>query len=93
MRNLCNNCGSQWCRFGGGFELALSLIYLCFEHGSFCVARGKLGIMPGAMGTQHLPAAAGLRRAKELVLTGRAITAQQAHDWQIINAIFLRRHC
>lgn len=75
--------------FGGGFELALSADFIyASSTARFALPEVKLGIMPGAMGTQHLPAAAGLRRAKELVLTGQAITAQQAHDWQIINAIF-----
>ena len=43
--------------------------------------------MPGAMGTQHLPRAVGLRRAKELVLTGRPFDADEAHGWGLVNRV------
>jgi enoyl-CoA hydratase/carnithine racemase len=44
-----------------------------------------LGIMPGMGGTQNLPRALGERRAKELMLTGRPFSAQQALDWGLVN--------
>jgi enoyl-CoA hydratase/carnithine racemase len=44
-----------------------------------------LGIMPGMGGTQNLPRAIGERRAKELIMTGQAFTAQQALAWGLLN--------
>jgi len=46
-----------------------------------------LGIIPGAMGTQNLPRAVGLRRAKELILTGRPFTAAEALEWGLANRV------
>ena len=43
--------------------------------------------MPGAAGTQNLPRAVGLRRAKEIVLTGRPFSAEEALAWGAINRI------
>ena len=48
----------------------------------------KIGIIPGAGGTQTLPRAIGERRAKELILTGQVFNAQQALDWGLANAIY-----
>ena len=39
------------------------------------------------MGTQHLPRAVGLRRAKELVLTGRPFGAEEACAWGLVNRV------
>ena len=41
----------------------------------------------GAAGTQNLPRAVGVRRAKEIVLTGEPFTAEQALAWGMINKI------
>jgi enoyl-CoA hydratase/carnithine racemase len=46
-----------------------------------------LGIMPGAGGTQNLPRAIGERRAKEILMTGKPFSAQQASEYGLINAI------
>jgi len=46
-----------------------------------------LGIMPGAMGTQNLPRAVGVRRAKEIILTGTPISADEALEWGILNKV------
>jgi len=46
------------------------------------------GIMPGAGGTQNLPRAVGERRAKELILSGKSFTAQQAYEWGMVNAVY-----
>ena len=44
--------------------------------------------MPGIGGTQNLPRAVGVRRAKEIILTGVPFDAQQALDWGMVNALF-----
>lgn len=74
--------------FGGGLELALASDFIyAAESAKFALSEVTLGIMPGAMGTQNLPRACGLRRAKELCLTGKPFTAAQALEWGIINSL------
>ncbi|HEY0352885.1 MAG TPA: enoyl-CoA hydratase-related protein, partial [Enterovirga sp.] len=46
-----------------------------------------IGIMPGAGGTQTLPRAVGLRRAKEILLTGRPFSAEQGYQWGMVNRL------
>ena len=54
----------------------------------FAQTEVKIGIIPGAGGTQTLARAIGERRAKELILTGAVFTAEQALDWGLANAIY-----
>ncbi|MCB1548112.1 MAG: enoyl-CoA hydratase/isomerase family protein [Hyphomicrobiaceae bacterium] len=74
--------------FGGGCETAL-LCDFCYASSSarFALTEVTLGIMPGAMGTQNMPLAVGERRAKEIIMTGRAFTAQQAYEWGLVNKV------
>src|SRR5207244_13012172 len=46
-----------------------------------------LGIMPGAGGTQFLPRTIGSRRAKEIVLTGKPFSAEEALEWGVVNRL------
>ena len=46
-----------------------------------------LGIIPGAAGTQNLPRAVGVRRAKEIILTGTPFSAQDALEWGMVNKV------
>ena len=72
--------------FGGGLEVALTCDFIVTsEAARFGFPEGRLGIMPGACGTQNLVRACGQRRAKEIMLTGRAFTAAEALDWGIAN--------
>lgn len=74
--------------FGGGCELALACDFIyASEKARFALTEVTLGIIPGAMGTQNLPRGVGLRRAKELVLTGAAFGAQDAERWGMINQV------
>jgi len=74
--------------FGGGFELALCCdIRIAVADAQLALPEVKLGIIPGAGGTQRLSRACGLGVAKSLVLTGRRITAQQALALHIVSAI------
>lgn len=67
-------------------SLCADFIYAA-EHARFALTEVTLGIMPGAGGTQNLPRAMGARRAKEMLLTGRPFSAQQACDWGMVNRI------
>src|SRR6266851_2394695 len=53
----------------------------------FALTEITLGIMPGGGGTQLLPRAVGSRRAKEIILTGKAFSAEDAHAWGIVNKL------
>jgi enoyl-CoA hydratase/carnithine racemase len=74
--------------FGGGMEMALSADFIyAAKSARFALPETSLGIMPGAAGTQNLPRACGVRRAKEIVLTAERFTAQQAFEWGIVNQV------
>ncbi len=74
--------------FGGGLELVLACDFAyAAENSKFALPEVKLGIMPGAMGTQLLPRAVGMRFAKEMILTGNTITAEQACSHGIVSAV------
>jgi enoyl-CoA hydratase/carnithine racemase len=75
--------------YGGGCEIAgcCDFIYAS-SHAQFAHTEVKLGIMPGAGGTQNLPRAVGQRRALELILTGRPFSAAEACEWGFVNAVF-----
>ena len=74
--------------YGGGCEMALCCDFIYASSSArFAQPEVMRGIMPGAGGTQNLPRAIGERRAKELILSGKPFTAQQAYDWGMINLV------
>ena len=74
--------------YAGGCELALACDFIyAAETARFALTEVTLGIMPGAGGTQNLPRAVGERRAKEIILTGRPFTAQEAYAWGMVNRL------
>jgi enoyl-CoA hydratase/carnithine racemase len=74
--------------YGGGCELALSADFIYAARSArFAQTETKLGIMPGAGGTQNLPRACGVRRAKEIILTGTPFSAEQALAWGLVNKL------
>ncbi len=75
--------------YGGGCEIAAALDFLyASDNARFAQTEVILGIMPGAGGTQNLPRAVGERRAKELILSGKSFTAEEALDGGFVNAVF-----
>lgn len=74
--------------FGGGCEIALCCDFIyASTRARFAQPEVMRGIMPGAGGTQNLPRAVGERRAKELILSGRPFSAQQAYEWGMVNEL------
>jgi enoyl-CoA hydratase len=74
---------------GGGCELALACD---FRYAASTAKLGQpevnLGIIPGWGGTQRLPRVVGMGMAKELVLTGRMVDADEALRIGLVNAVF-----
>jgi len=75
--------------YGGGCELVAGLDFVyAAETARFAQTETRIGIIPGAGGTQTLARAIGERRAKELILTARPFSAREAFDWGLVNAVF-----
>ncbi len=74
--------------YAGGFEMTLACDFVyATRKAKFALTEVTLGIMPGAMGTQNLPRAVGIRRAKEIILTGTPFSAEQGYDWGVVNKV------
>ena len=74
--------------FAGGLELMLACDFAyAVKTARFALTEVTLGIMPGAGGTQMLPRTVGERRAKEIILTGKPFSAEDALAWGIVNKL------
>jgi enoyl-CoA hydratase/carnithine racemase len=73
---------------GGGCETAMACtIRIASEAAKFGQPEVKLGVLPGAGGTQRLPRLVGKGRALQLILTGEIITAQEAWRIGLVNEV------
>ncbi len=74
--------------FGGGMELLLACdLRLAAEHAQMGLTEVTLAIIPGAGGTQRLPRLIGRARAKDLILTGRRIGAEEALRYGLLSEV------
>ena len=74
--------------FGGGLELALLCdLRVAAAHVQVGLPETTLGIIPGAGGTQRVGRIVGEARAKEMILLGRRLTAQEALAWGLVNRV------
>lgn len=74
--------------YGGGLELALACdVRIAADTAEMGLTEVRLGVIPGAGGTQRLARVASVAAAKELILTGRRVRAQRAHTLGIVSEV------
>ena len=75
---------------GGGLELALCCdLRVASERAQLGLPEVRLAVTPSTGGTQRLPRIVGVGRAKELLLTGRILTAREAERIGLVNEVVL----
>ena len=73
---------------GGGFEMALACdIIIAADHARLGLPEPRVGLMAGAGGVHRLPRMMPHKIAMGYMLTGRHMTAQEAHRWGIVNEV------
>jgi 2-(1,2-epoxy-1,2-dihydrophenyl)acetyl-CoA isomerase len=73
---------------GAGFSLVCSCdLVVAAESARFLMAYTKVGLSPDGSGSWFLPRLVGTRRALELALTNRRLSAEEAHSWGVVNRV------
>jgi enoyl-CoA hydratase/carnithine racemase len=92
--NLCEEmakpvvCQAHGTCLGGALEVALGCdLRVASSDTRFALPEVKLGIIPDVGGSSRLPAVVGVGRAKELIMTGRTIEAEEAERIGLVNRV------
>jgi 3-hydroxyacyl-CoA dehydrogenase len=73
---------------GGGFEVALTAHYRIAVPSAKCgLPEIKLGLIPGAGGTQRLPRLVGVEKALDVILSGTPFSAREAKEWGVVDEL------
>lgn len=73
---------------GGGFEVALACdLVLATRSATFALPEPRIGAVAYAGGMHRLPRQIGMKRAMDLLLTGRSLDAVQAAEWGLVNEV------
>jgi 2-(1,2-epoxy-1,2-dihydrophenyl)acetyl-CoA isomerase len=73
---------------GAGFSLAVSAdLVLAAESASFTMAYTRVGLSPDGSSSYYLPRLIGITRTKELMLTNRVLSAQEASHWGLVTEV------
>ena len=73
---------------GGGFEVALTAHYrIAVPSAKFGLPEIKLGLFPGAGGTQRLPRLIGVEKALDVILSGNPFSALDAKEWGVVDEL------
>ena len=73
---------------GGGFEVALTAHYRIAVPSAKCgLPEIKLGLIPGAGGTQRLPRLVGVEKALDIILSGTPFGAREAKEWGVVDEL------
>lgn len=74
--------------YGGGTELALACdLRVMVKNANLSLPEVKLGIIPGAGGTQRLPRLIGKSKAKEMIYTGAPLSAEEGYRYGLVNKL------
>ena len=73
---------------GGGFEVALACHYRCaIASAKVGLPEVKLGLLPGAGGTQRVPRLAGVKAALDMITTGNPVAAAKANSMGLVDEV------